>query len=159
MIEFVMVPFLLARRKQIWLISTIVLVGCVLGALVGYGIGRFFFESAGQWLIDTFGLSGGMEKFRNLFDDYGFGALILVCITPIPFQAAMLAAGAASYSLPMFLLATLIGRGIRYYGLAAIVALMGEKAEEVWQKHTFWITAGTVIVVVLTYVISSFSIF
>jgi len=56
-------------------------------------------------------------------------------IAPIPFQVAMLAAGATQFSLPLFLLATVIARSVRYFGLALVVYYAGDKAEQLIKRH------------------------
>ena len=56
-------------------------------------------------------------------------------IAPIPFQVAMLAAGATKFSLPLFLLATVIARAIRYFGLAIVVYYSGDKAEQLIKRY------------------------
>jgi len=67
--------------------------------------------------------------------DQGFWFVITLGIVPIPFQIAMLAAGATKYSLILFLIASVIARSIRYFGLALIVYYAGNQAERVIKKH------------------------
>ena len=67
--------------------------------------------------------------------DQGFWFVITLGIVPIPFQIAMLAAGATKYSLTLFLIAATIARAIRYFGLAVIVYYAGDKAERMVRKH------------------------
>lgn len=61
--------------------------------------------------------------------------IIAVGVIPIPFQIAMLVAGAANYSVALFVLAAVIARGIRYYGLAILVHAVGDKAEACWRSN------------------------
>jgi len=146
-IELVLVPYMLANRRQIWTIATVTLAGCLIGAIVGYGAGYFLFETLGRWIIAQFEYGAAIETFRQSFDRYGFWAIIAVGVTPMPFQVAMLVAGAAAYPIPLFVLAAVIARGIRYYGLAALVCLFGVRALELWRRRAW--TAGAVIVAVV----------
>jgi membrane protein DedA with SNARE-associated domain len=71
-------------------------------------------------------------------------------IAPIPFQVAMLAAGATKYSLPLFILATIIARSLRYFGLAAAVYYAGDKAEQIIRRYKLKaIIMATIIVLIL----------
>lgn len=134
-IEVVLIPFMIARKRQVWWIATIVTAGCILAAVVGYGIGYWFFASAGQWLIDTLGAGQDFQRFRDLFAAHGFLAIVAIGVIPIPFQIAMLVAGAAKYPIALFVLAATLARGIRYYGLALLVVLVGDQALGFWRRH------------------------
>lgn len=62
-------------------------------------------------------------------------AVLGIGIVPVPFQVAMLAAGASGYPFPLFMLAAMLGRGVRYFGLAVLVALVGNPATSLWQRY------------------------
>ena len=76
-------------------------------------------------------------------------------IAPIPFQVAMLAAGATQYSLPLFLLATVIARAIRYFGLAVVVYYAGDKAEQLIKRYKMKAVFVITLVVVLLWWLSN----
>ncbi|KUF10227.1 alkaline phosphatase [Pseudoponticoccus marisrubri] len=134
-IEVILIPFMAANRARLWTIAAVVTLGCLIASVVGYGVGLLVFETLGQQLIDAMGWNEGMDRFRTLFDDYGFWAIVVVGVLPIPFQVALLGAGAASYPMLWFLLAALLARGTRYFGLALLVHLFGERASDLWHRH------------------------
>ena len=70
-------------------------------------------------------------------------------IAPIPFQVAMLAAGATKFSFPLFLLATVIARSLRYFGLAAVVYYAGDKAEQLIRRYKMKAVIAATLVVLL----------
>lgn len=150
-IEVVLIPFMLARRHQVWWVATVVTAGCLLGAIVGYGVGFFFFEQIGRWLLDSMGWSDAFDRFQTLFQDHGFFAILAIGVIPIPFQVAMLAAGMAKYPFLLFLLAAVIARGIRYYGLALLVLTFGDRAIAMWREHAgrAALVAGAVVIVLV----------
>lgn len=147
-IELVLIPFMAANRDRIWRIATVAMAGCIAGAVLGYGVGYVLFESVGQWFIGTFGHEQTYESYRAFFDDYGFLAVVTVGILPIPFQLAMITAGMASYPLTLFLLATVIARGLRYYGLAWLVRRYGDKARSLWEDHAVLTSISAAAIVV-----------
>lgn len=146
-IELVLIPFMVTNRHRLWRTATMVTAGCLLAAVVGYGVGYLFFDTVGQDIVAGLGWAEQMEKFRTLFDQYGFWAIIAVGVIPIPFQVAMLAAGAAGYSIVLFVVAATIARGIRYYGLALLVHAVGGRAEALWKRNK--LAASLVAAVVL----------
>jgi membrane protein YqaA with SNARE-associated domain len=141
-LEVVLIPYLMARRDRAWTIATVVTVGCLLGALTGYGVGAALLESIGQTWIEHLGWGSQMESFRSQFQEHGFWAIVGVGVVPVPFQVAMLVAGAAGYPLALFVLASAIARGIRYYGLAGLVVFFGERAQRLWDDHAQAVMLG-----------------
>lgn len=134
-IELVLIPFMAMNRDRLWRTATVVTAGCLAASFVGYAIGYAFFDTVGNDMVAAFGWSEALDRFRSLFDRHGFWAIIAVGVIPIPFQIAMLAAGAAGYPIAMFALAALIARGIRYYGLALLVHAVGDRAEALWRTN------------------------
>lgn len=138
-LEVLLVPFMVANRRRLWRIATLVLLGCLLGAMVGYAVGYLAWNGLGRPLVELFGYEAAWERFVILFDAHGFWAIVAVGITPIPFQVAMLAAGAAHYPVLLFLLAAAFARGIRYYGLALVVTWIGPQAALLWRRNAGWL--------------------
>lgn len=134
-LEAVLVPLMQARREKLWLIAFVATVGCIFGALLGYGIGYYLFDLLGDWVIETFSSQEQFEQVTSQMESQGFWFVLTLGIVPIPFQIAMLAAGATKYSIWLFVLASFIARSLRYFGLALVVYWAGNKAEDLIRKH------------------------
>ncbi|MFD1383862.1 YqaA family protein [Rhodanobacter aciditrophus] len=134
-LEAVMVPLMQASREKLWLIALMATLGCLIGALAGYGLGYFLFDLVGDWVIETFSNPEQFEMVKSKMESQGFWFVLTLGIVPIPFQIAMLAAGATQYSIIGFLAATVIARSIRYFGLASVVYFAGNKAEDLIKQH------------------------
>jgi len=134
-LEAILVPLMQARRDKLWIIALMATVGCIIGALLGYALGYYLFNIVGDWIIDTFSSPQQFESVRQKMQDQGFWFVITLGIVPVPFQIAMLAAGATKYSLTLFLIASAIARSIRYFGLAIVVYYAGNQAEKLIKKH------------------------
>jgi membrane protein YqaA with SNARE-associated domain len=134
-LEAVLVPLMQARREKLWLIALMATLGCIVGALFGYALGYYLFDVVGEWIIETFSSPTQFENVRQSMENQGFWFVITLGIIPIPFQIAMLAAGATKYSLTLFLIASAIARSIRYFGLAVVVYYAGNHAERIINKH------------------------
>lgn len=153
-LELILIPLLLMERRRAWLLATVTLAGCLAGALIGYLFGAWLFDSLGQWLLARLGAAEAFDQFGQTLAEDGFMAIIIVGVTPVPFQVAMLAAGAGEYPLGLFLLASAIARGIRYYGLAALVMLVGERAQGLWRRHAGLLGLGMLGLALLGYGVS-----
>lgn len=149
-LEAVLVPLMQARRDKLWLIALMATVGCVFGAVFGYALGYYLFDLVGDWVIQTFSSPEQFEQVKQKMNAEGFWFVMTLGIAPIPFQIAMLAAGATQYSIVMFLIATLIARSIRYFGLALVVYFAGNKAEQLIRRYKMKaILALTALVLIL----------
>jgi len=146
-LEAVLVPLMQARREKLWLIALMATLGCIVGALFGYALGYYLFDAVGDWIINTFSSLEQFENVKQQMQDQGFWFVITLGIVPIPFQIAMLAAGATKYSIWLFLLASGIARSIRYFGLAIIVYYAGNEAERIISKHKTKAMIGITILV------------
>ena len=134
-LEAVMLPLMQARRESLWKIAFMATLGCVIGAVFGYALGYYLFDIVGEWLINTFFSQDQFDNVKQQMQNQGFWFVMTLGIAPIPFQVAMLAAGATKFSLPLFLLATVIARAIRYFGLAIVVYYAGDKAEQLIKRY------------------------
>ena len=134
-LEAVLVPLMQARREKLWLIALMATLGCIIGALFGYALGYFLFDAVGDWIISTFSNPEQFEIIKQKMQKQGFWFVLTLGVVPIPFQIAMLAAGATKYSLSLFLIAATIARAIRYFGLAILVYYAGDRAEHMLRKH------------------------
>jgi|TARA_R110000850_G_scaffold122028_1_gene240003 membrane protein YqaA with SNARE-associated domain len=134
-IELVLIPLMALNRHRIWRIATVTTAGCLAASLLGYGVGLVLYQSVGTWFIDTLGMQHAYLAYQGFFDRYGFVAILTLGILPIPFQVAMITAGLSGYPIALFVLAALIARGIRYFGLAWLVWKFGPRVETLWRRH------------------------
>ena len=154
-LEAVLVPLMQARREKLWLIALMATVGCIIGAVFGYALGYYLFDIVGDWVINTFSNPEQFEQVKQKMQSQGFWFVLTLGIVPIPFQIAVLAAGATKYSIVLFLLATVIARSIRYFALAAVVYYAGNQAERIIQKHKTKALVGISILVLLLWWLST----
>lgn len=156
-LEAVLIPLMQARREKLWAIAFMATLGCVIGAIFGYALGYYLFDLVGDWIIQTLSSPEQFENVTNKMESQGFWFVMTLGIAPIPFQIAMLAAGATKYSLLLFILATVIARSLRYFGLAAVVYFAGDKAESLIRRYkTKAIIALTLLVVLVWYITTLF---
>ena len=159
-IEIILIPVMVRNRSRWpgpWLLATSALVGSVLGGLAGYAVGYFLWDSFGSWAAETMGWSQHFQEYRDKIDNNGFLVVLSVGLTPVPFQVATLAAGAAAYNIALFILAIVIARGVRYFALALLVQFMGDKAEAWVNKHPFLIIGGGIVLLIVVYAIVKFA--
>ncbi|RKR03300.1 membrane protein YqaA with SNARE-associated domain [Kushneria sinocarnis] len=134
-IETILVPWMVARPRRIWRLALVALLGNLAAACIGYGLGAWAMNQFGDQLIQLFGGQAAFDQFDQRFSNNGFLAVLSIAIIPVPFQIAMLVAGSTGYSFLLFLLASLLARSVRYFGLALLVHFVGDRAREIWRRH------------------------
>ena len=121
--------------KKSFKFAIVCAVGSVLGAVGGYFIGQFFYDSIGIWVVETYGLSAKMKVVEKLYNDNAFMALLAAGFTPIPFKVFTIASGMMKIPLSTLVLASAISRTGRFILVAAFVFFLGEKARVYIEKY------------------------
>lgn len=106
--------------------ATITTAGSVLGGLFGYAIGYFLFQTVGVWLVHTYHLESQIVTVQKLFAANAFFAIFTAAFTPIPYKVFTIAAGLFDISIPVFILASILGRGGRFFAIAVLMKYFGE---------------------------------
>lgn len=150
-IELVLIPLMAVNKQRIWTIATVVTSGCLIASMAGYAVGMVLYESIGTWFIEFMGMEQSYQSFQTFFNQYGFAAILAIGILPIPFQVAMITAGLSSYPIVLFVLAALLARGLRYFGLAWLVHRFGHRVESMWKRHALKtsLVLGTAVMVIV----------
>lgn len=104
-----------------------VTIASVAGGILGYGIGAFFFETVGVKIVAAYSLEKEMEYVRTLFVENAFWSIFLAGFTPIPYKLFTISAGFFKINLVVFVIASLIGRGSRFFIVAFLMKRFGEK--------------------------------
>lgn len=133
--DVMLVPMILARRDQAWLIATVCTITSVAGGIFGYAIGYFLYDSVGQWLINVYGLQEGALEFRSWYAEWGAAIILVKGLTPIPFKLVTIASGLAAFNFPLFVVTALITRGARFFIIAALLKRYGAPIQEFIERR------------------------
>ena len=149
------VPMMVVNKSRVWLVATVAAVTSVLGGVAGYLIGFLTYDTVGTWLIELYGMEQGFVTLRtDLAGDIWNGALVIFlgALTPIPFKLICIAAGFMQFDFGMFLLVCLIGRGIRFFGMAVIFYFFGPPLKSLLERNKTEFTLVIVVVIVAGFV-------
>ena len=133
-VDVMLAPMCLAKRERWARYAFIATAFSVLGGVAGYAIGYGFFEVIEPWLR-TSHYWDAYETSRRWFDQYGVLVVFVAGFSPIPYKVFTIAAGVATLSLPGFILASLIGRAGRFFLVAGLVRLGGQRFEDSLSRH------------------------
>lgn len=139
--DALLIPMVLARPRRAWLLAAICTAGSVAGAALGYWIGAALFDHVARPIVHFFGAERQYAAVLTLYQRYGFEAILIKGLTPIPFKLVTIAAGAAHVDLGRFFLACLITRGGRFFLVEALpLRLFGDRARAFIDRRLVQIT-------------------
>ena len=130
--EVMLGPMVLARRERAWLYAAVCTAGSVSGGLVGYGLG-FFLAPLGLKLLTMTGHPDALASFQHLFAEYGLWVILVKGLTPVPYMLVTVASGIAKFSIAVFIGASIVTRGGRFFIGAAL--LQHPKAKDLIERH------------------------
>lgn len=133
--DVLLLPMCLSDRKKAMLSALVCTLASVLGGLLGYAIGALFFDSIGQGILAFYGIEGKFEKFQEWYALYGGVMVFVAGLTPIPYKVITISTGVFGFSIPQFVILSLLSRGIRFFAEALIVKFLGEPALVFVDKH------------------------
>lgn len=113
------------RRRWIYL-ATLTTVMSVVGGLFGYLIGSVLYDTIGRWIVEQYHLADDISRLGVLFSNNAFTANFIGAFTPIPYKAFTIASGFFSINIVIFVIASVIGRGLRFFIVAYLAKVFGE---------------------------------
>jgi membrane protein YqaA with SNARE-associated domain len=123
--DAMIVPMVLARPHAAWRIALIATAGSVVGGLAGYFIGYALLETVGEWIIRLYGLEGKVTEFQHAYAEWGLWIILIKGLTPIPYKLVTIASGMAHFNLGIFIVASIVTRGARFFLVAALLRSYG----------------------------------
>ena len=151
--DVMLAPMSLAMPKRALWFATLTLVFSVLGGLVGYVIGAYLFDLAEPYIIE-WGYKARFETAIDWFRQWGFWAVLVAGFSPVPYKVFTIAAGVLSLALLPFVLASVIGRGLRFYLVAWCLAKFGPAIEAKLIRYVEiigWAVVGALLLAILIY--------
>jgi membrane protein YqaA with SNARE-associated domain len=146
--DAMLIPMVLARPQNAWRLAAICTAGSVIGGLAGYAIG-YFMGPLGHWLLAVLGHPDGEAVFRAWFAKWGVWVILVKGLLPIPYKLVTIASGLAHFDLAVFVLASLLTRGARFFGVAWILKRFGPSLLPVIERRLALATGLAVGLVVI----------
>ena len=156
--DVMVVPMVISKKadfKKIFFITTIF---SVLGGMLGYVIGAFFFEF-GAHIMNFYGYEDKLYNLKeSLIKNDGFyawlGIIFLAGFTPLPYKVFTIASGLIGFNFLIFVLISLISRGLRFFLVSYLSYKFGDLFNEFMDKHgSKWFTIIGILIVIVGLVV------
>jgi membrane protein YqaA with SNARE-associated domain len=132
--DVMLAPMCLATPRRAGYFALLTTLTSVAGGLLGYAIGYFAFDALQPWLQDS-NYWPAYQTAVEWFGRWGFWAVFVAGFSPIPYKVFTIAAGALSMALLPFAAASFIGRGLRFFLVAGLMAWGGARMEAILHRY------------------------
>jgi len=152
--DFLLTPMVLLRREKWFTYATIATIASTLGGLLGYAIGALLYDTVGLWLINTYSLQGAVHSVQIYYDNSAFLATFISAFTFIPYKVFTIAGGIFNVKIVPFVIASFLGRGIRFYLEAFLMYRFGEKIGKVIYRYfAFAFLFAIILILIFVFVV------
>jgi membrane protein YqaA with SNARE-associated domain len=156
--DVMVIPMVISKKTEFIKIFFIATIFSVLGGILGYFIGAFFFD-IGMQIMSFYGYEDKLIKLKNnLVNSDSFyawlGILFLAGFTPLPYKVFTIASGLIGFNILIFIFISLISRGLRFFIVSYLSYKFGDLFTEFMNKHgSKWFTIIGILIVVIGIII------
>lgn len=155
-------PLLLAlalgKPKRALRFAGVATIASVIGGIIGYAIGAGAWSVAGDWFFQYVpGVSQeAFDRVEGLFTQWGFAFVFMAGLTPIPYKVFTLSSGVVGFNFPVFVLASFLSRGLRFFAVAGLVYVFGPSIQTFIDKHFNRLAIAFTVLVVAGFAVIEF---
>ena len=156
--DVMIIPMVISKKEDFFKIFLITTIFSVLGGILGYFIGAFFFDT-GMQVMTFYGYESKLVSLKNsLINSEGFyawlGVLFLAGFTPLPYKVFTIASGLIGFNILIFIIISLISRGLRFFIISYLSYKFGNLFTEFMEKHgSKWFTIIGLLIVIIGVII------
>ncbi len=133
--DVILIPMVLAARDKAWRIALVCTVASVIGGGAGYGIGHFLFEEVGRPILELYQYGPKFDVFQAKYNEWGAWAVFVAGVTPFPYKVITILSGVTGLDVPVFLISSVLARGLRFFLVAWLLWKFGEPIREFIEKR------------------------
>ena len=156
--DVMVIPMVISEKDDFLKIFLITTIFSVLGGILGYFIGAFFFD-LGMQFLSFYGYEEKLISLKSdLINSQGFyawlGILFLAGFTPLPYKVFTIASGLIGFNILIFILISLISRGLRFFVVSYLSYKFGDLFSRFMEKHgSKWFTIIGILIVIIGFII------
>jgi membrane protein YqaA with SNARE-associated domain len=139
--DALLLPMALARPDRAWRLALVCTIGSVAGGALGYFIGYAVFDQLARPLIALYGYGARFAAFQAIYAQYGLWIILIKGLTPIPYKIVTIASGAAHFDFAVFMAASAVTRGARFFAVAALLRFFGAPVRDFIERRLTLVTS------------------
>ena len=149
--DILLIPMVLAKRHRALFYAVLCTLTSVLGGALGYFIGAFLFDQIAQPILNLYGYGEKFADFAERYNQWGAWIVFIAGLTPFPYKVITIASGATGLSFPVFMIASVLARGLRFFVVSGLLYYFGPPIRAFIEKRL-----GLVFVVFVVLLIGGF---
>ncbi len=154
--DVLLIPMVLARRERAWFLALVCTIASVAGGALGYFIGYALFEVLATPLLQAYHYEAAFARFKDSYAEYGLWVILLKGVTPIPYKIVTIASGAASFNFWVFMAASIVTRGARFFLVAGLLYYFGPPMRAFIEKRLGLVLLGVLGGIIFGFVVLRF---
>ncbi len=141
--DALLVPMALARPERAYRLALVCTLASVAGGALGYLIGYALYDQVAGPLIRFYHYEDAAQAFVDKFNQWGLWVILIKGLTPIPYKIVTITSGLAHFNFGVFMVASLLTRGARFFLVAALLRQFGEPVREFIERRLTLVTSLT----------------
>jgi len=138
--DLLLIPMILKQREKAFRLAFYCTVFSVLGGAFGYAIGHFLYDVVGVPILDFYNYRESFEQFCQNYNTYGAWIVFGAGVTPFPYKIITIASGVTGLNFAVFMMASSLARGLRFYLIAWLLWKWGKPMKEFIERNLGWLS-------------------
>jgi membrane protein YqaA with SNARE-associated domain len=140
--DVLLVPMALARPGMAWRFALICTASSVAGGALGYLIGFALFDQLAAPLLHAYHYDAAFARFQATYAEWGLWVILIKGLTPIPYKIVTIASGAAQFNFWLFMAASVVTRGARFFLVATLLRFYGDAVRDFIERRLTLVTTA-----------------
>ena len=146
--DVLLIPMVIAKRHRWWFYALVCTIASIAGAFLGYFIGAFLYEAIGKPILAFYGKEDAFTRVSEWYNTWGGWGVLFAAVTPFPYKVLTIFSGATGLNLLTFAVVSVIGRGLRFFLVSALLYKFGEPIRDFIEKRLgLMFTLGMVLLI------------
>jgi len=140
--DVLLIPMALARPERAWRLALICTAASVAGGALGYLIGYALFDQLAAPLLHAYHYDAAFARFQATYAEWGLWVILIKGLTPIPYKIVTIASGAARFDFFLFMAASAVTRGARFFLVATLLHFYGDPVRIFIERRLTLVTSA-----------------
>ena len=133
--DIMLIPMVLAKRAKAFIYASYATIASVLGGALGYAIGFYLYDMVGKPVLDFYGYGDKFGSFSSQYNEWGAWIVLMAGLTPFPFKVITIASGVTALSFPIFIIASIVARSLRFFAVCAMLYWFGPQIRSFIERY------------------------